>query len=1230
MINRVFKKSVITLLAAGTATFAVLTAVHGEKANFVTSAAADTAAAPVLYTVTDGVQSGDGVTLTGAYLYGALTINYTLSGSNETKTIAAKGDDFGTGTTFVFPYGEESGIYEISVKTANGTSQTVSMNAPRLLYIDKDEVYGGQIVNIVGRNMLSSEYGVCDESEAFKRLIVKIEKNGTSYELTQENGGILTGVKTAKEQCVTNKDILYSNPFKTAIRIPEGALSGDYTISVSTDNGATYGTLDNGQKLTIVEKKAQNISAKVFGNDTSSFVGNDPLGIGAAWAQDFDYANVYTVSPNSIEGLEYDDAKAKAQSLRSTVQQQISSFSKDGGGIIYFPEGEYYLTGIELSANVMLIGAGADKTTVYRVNEAGGQFIQAYTYSNGQVGYNNVGIANLTIKESAVSTGYPDHYVLFPQGDAKEKDEYGILRKSSQNKFIIGVNLTIDEDDFTAKRADKNNTGKSQRARVSLNAYKNTVAKDVVISGGTCFSVEGYSYVTVENVKYYGPNKIADTPALQGKFAYVENSYFDLNNSGHGPSVRSDTYTAYTKTVRTGDRDKPTNDGEAFLTEMPEGYFATGTATASSDASVSLIYEGTNKKCDDCTGKISICEHKGLITSESVPRYNNYAVYIVSGTGAGQLRYIDAAKSVRNDKDGSVIIDYPLASYEQPWQVLPDETSKFTLIAPTKNLTLYEYEAEDCVGSVCLYGNVFDAVVSDCTLKDTAGIYLYESNTGCSRVTGTDGSVTYVNNGRITPNANVLIQRNYITGVGANYNVGSDSAQGRGGIFIETQRNDATILAMGNAAVVVRGNTLKDCLPDETTDSTHNPPIGFSMRTQGAKSASAAEADLRYVVFENNVIDGAETGVYAEARLSGLLLRNNEIKNINSEKTYNIVAEKTRYTQSATYILKNGDETTYIDVAKGDDLPEATANGKKFVGWKNAADAQSALYTTAFSDTPVTLTAAYVDKAILKYASLSLEDAIGLNIGAYVDDVLSDPSTKITITRGGTTENISYDHIDEKGYYVYRVYFAPKDYTETVIFKIESGGETLALRELSVESYIEQVLADETLSASHELVRSLQTYCEAAKAYFSGKAVAAPSDAQTEDAKQIVSTYGEKYDFSAETSATPRIISLVLQSQTKQRVYYKNDGGAAICLVDGKEVASYETSDKVLRYIEIENICAKDANKKHTVTIGNATFDVSPYDYVKRIFDKDDDVRLTSLMTAFVRYTASANEYFSK
>lgn len=1195
----------VGLCAAGTAFFVALTAAHGTNERLVTSASST--AAPVLYAVTDGVRAGDGVTLTGAYLYGDLTIRYSLVGSDEEKTITAKGDSFGTGTTFVFPYGETAGIYDISVTTKNGTSEPIAMNAPRPLFIDKDEVYGGQIVNIVGRNMLASEYGACDEGTALTSLRVKLEKNGVAYELTPKNGGVLTGVKTSAENSATGEEILYSNPFKTAIRIPDGIQMGDYTVSVSTD-GETYGVLDNGQLLTIVQKKAAAYDQTVFSatQTLQTAVGNDPLGIGAAWAQDLNYQRTYTVNSNAatVKNLPYEQAKAAANTLSSTISGKISEFDRNGGGVIYFPEGEYYLSGLDLSDDVLLIGAGADKTTIYRVNEKGGSFIRGYDYSDGQVGYSNVGVANLTIEESDVSTGYPDYYVNLARGTAKSRDEHGVLRVSSFNKFLINVNVCS----FTTQPSDY---GNNERARVAVNSYKNTVVKGVNIDGGTCLSAEGYAYATVENVSMRAAEKIGDTPALQSKYAYVENNYFDLNYSAHGPSVRSDSYTAYTLTEHAGNREERSNDGEALLAEMASGYYATGEVRSAQSSSVTLDVKGTFKKAAD--EKKDVIEDN-LITASSVASYNDYAVYIVSGTGAGQLRYIDQTKAER--KDGNVFT-YPLAADEKPWQVLPDATSKFTLIAPIKNLTVYGYKANDCVGSLCLYGNIFDAAVSDCTLADTAGIYLYSSDTG---------KVNGVNQGRITPNANVLIQRNSVTGVGAHYAVGSNRAQGTAGLLIDTQRYDDTSLSTGNTAIVVRNNEFCNLLSDNAPVFAYNP-TGISLKTQGKKSATDGErGDLKYVVLENNVVDGAEAGVYAEARVTGLQLRNNRLQNIQSDKAYDIFVAETSYTRLATYTLINGEQTTLCDVKVGELLPTATVAGKKFKGWQ---DATGATYTSAYSDVPVTLTAAFSAPAELQYVSLSLEDKIGLNIGVHIDEkAFADESMKITLTQEGKTQTLHEPYrVDENGIFVYRAYFDPKDYEKIAVFSVEYEGNILVCKEFSVAKYIEIVLNDESYAQSHDLVRSLQTYCSAAKEYFSGKSVAEPSAEANKAAKDAVADYGE-YDFSNTQTIKPSYMTLILSSGTKLRVYYKNDGGAASCFVNGKAVQSYVTKDGVNRYIEIADIYAKNLGERYEVTIGDTAFSVGAYDYVKRTFDCSNDKDLLRLLTALVGYGENAEKYF--
>lgn len=1172
------KKILLTCIAClGVATVAV------GAATIKTVAATETA--PIIFSVTDGVKAGDGVIITGANLYGNITVEYRPLSGGKAKTLTAKGDSFGTGVSFVFPHDEENGIYKIKVSGTNGVSNEIIMNAARPLFIDKNEVYSGQVVNIVGRNLLSSEYGYGSEQESYQSLAVKLKNEENEYILTKNNGGILTGVKITIESSVTDEEIKHSNAFKTAIQIPEYAMEGEYSISVSGADGY-FVPLDNGQKLNVVSKTEQSWNKTVFRN--VSAIGNDPLKIGAAWAQDFNYNSVYTVAAN-------EKTQESAKSLANTLSTQMQRLTT-GGGVIYFPAGEYYLSGLNIPDNVILVGAGEEKTKIYRVSGSGGSFINSYRYIKQADGTtithssDYVGIANLTISESSISTGYPDYYVNFPEGTKTGIDENGVKRVSSKNKFLINVKV----DTFT----DKTTVLSGERGRISLNAYKNVVMKNVNVTGGTCISAESYAYVTLENVRFKGTYKASDTPAFQCKYGFIENCYFDLNYSGHGPSVRSDTYIAYTLTEHTGNRDNPTNDGEALLVEMPAGYHATGTISGASKNSITLAYKGTSVK--DNGERVS---ESGIIDENSVPRYNDYAVYILSGKGAGQLRYISGTP-VKKDTT-AFIYKYNLANYEKNWAVIPDETSTFTLISPVKNLTVYKYKANDCVGTVCLYGNIFDAVVSDCTLNDTAGIYLYESNPGMT-------------SGRHTPNNKVLIQRNSISGVGANYDQGSPKAQGCGGMFIDTQRYADGIKGIGNADVVIRNNTFSDLLPAVSSGGGYNQ-TGITLITGGKKSDSDYKGDLRYVVIENNTLTGAEKGIYAEARITGLTLRNNKVSDVKSGKEIENFSTD-NYLRLTTYTLKNDEETIVKDFWFSESLPTATAYDKSFVGW---AATNGIVYTKALVTTPVTLTAKFEAATKLKYASLSLNGKIGLNVAVRIsDEVFKNTSTKVTETIDGET-SILTDYVKNSDKtYVYTLSFAPKDFDKQATFRVVSDGKTIIETNVSVSDYIDEVVENpDVYEDAYPMVATLKDYCEAAKAYFGGEKV----EERNLNLSEKLSAYG---DINLKKGKTGLVAySLILEDCTKIRIYYRGNSSEQ-CKVNGKIVQSFKIGNSDGRYIEIDNISAFDLSKRYSVAIGDTSLSVSVFDYVKQAAETEKDDNFINMLKTFVLYGESAKAYF--
>jgi len=213
----------------------------------------------------------------------------------------------------ILPIDASPGVYSVWVKNNVGWSLPKKLNAARALFLSERETFEGLSMKVVGRNFDSKEFGVTSGIELTKVRLT----NGT-------NSNYNVRVDDFNPYCITF----------TVTNIPKG----EYLVEVSNDGGVNWGRLDNGQKLTILNKP------KGTANEV------DPLGMGVSWISHFNCTNIYRVPVS--------DGSAD---VTKSVQSLVNKAGTDkNGGIVYFPDRTYKIARLDLPKNVVLKGESSD------------------------------------------------------------------------------------------------------------------------------------------------------------------------------------------------------------------------------------------------------------------------------------------------------------------------------------------------------------------------------------------------------------------------------------------------------------------------------------------------------------------------------------------------------------------------------------------------------------------------------------------------------------------------------------------------------------------------------------------------------------------------------------------------------------------------------------------------------------------------------------------------------
>ena len=1134
-----------------------------------------TCVAPYLYNISEAIKPGETVTITGynltanddllvAYAPNMGTVPSAYDEDNIPANCKYLGIDnllvsdstYATGLMFIFPETEAAGTYDFWVKTSVGWSNGLTLNGTRPLYISQDGGYEGLPIEIVGRNLFCSEYGVGTEETARKTVKVKLVNKANPNESYVV--GIENGIRYTAEESVTGVEVNESNAYKITFKVPKVSTYGvEYDVYVAAD-GKDFRIVEEPQTLVIYEKKAQKWNETVFGNEYSKHIGNDPLDLQVYWAQDFNYNNVQVIQPNTVDTAYHISVWTKA----------VSTLKAQGGGVLYFSEGDYYFKSGDPNCyadGVVWVGAGSEKTRVHFSSSGGGSLLKS-------IGNNNIGIANICFDITEGSTGYPDIYLNLTEKN-EEKD---VSMRTSQNKFVVGCKYNFPIDSSTTESLHA----------IGVSGKKNVVIKDNMIIGGTqTISCGVHQYVICRNVVAWKGFQI------NAKYAFIENVSQDCDYTGHGITARSHVYIGDCFVTKVGVRDKQDNIGEAILLEPPGGHFHCGDIISATSRSFTVKMSGEN----------------GTQISDTIRMdYNNFAVYICEGKGTGQLRYFKKTAIVGESGEET----YEFLDNEESWDIVPDDTSKYTIILPMQGDTLYRIKVVDTVAPICLYSQMFDTIVAECDIDNSYGIRLYAT------------SIVRVN--RFCPDSNVRIENNVINGNNLYY--------GTSGIFVSVEQA-YEYLGAQIIGVSIRGNTVKNTVintEDIFWTSTSRPASGIGILS----NASYTKGNLRFITIENNAVENSEKGIYTGQSAVGVVVRNNSIKNVQSTDEVErgtidgltISAKHSLLDENGKILPESG------EYEAGEKIPQVYTENGRLLHWYLSQD-DSGEEITAAQSSNVTLYGKINDAIAVDSYSLSLDGDIGVNI--YFK--FSDPSIvkQFIFDYGEKTYTLTIPEPEADGTYKFTASVAAKDYKEAIKCYLElADGSIDCKTEVSVESYIDDILAEKSIYEEKlvRLITALHDYCEYTSVYFGGDTLD-PNERITAVSEDKVAKYGIAPEKLSEAGVNVSAISVLTKSKTILRLYFTSESVPEKITLDGRKAVPVDLENG-LYFVESEGIASCDLNKDMIFEFVNGDnigkFECSVFSYISLVLKNGNQPEdLKNVVKALYLYGVAADEYFN-
>lgn len=767
--------------------------------------------APVIYKISDAVLPGDLVNING---YGfrnkdmtKLAVKYA---PHTTDTVSAEPPaaakdmeivqtDARDGFYLVteLPADAAAGLYDIWVTNGIGYTEPVTLNAARPLFISEYEAWAGQAIEISGRNLLAGQFGA--DAATKVRL-------GT-----------------------TEQKILKNTPYSITFKVQ--APLGTYNVEVSNDNGVTWRGLVTDQTLTVVAK------------------GSDPLNIGVAWMNDFAWDNVFDVTAYGANGADAEDdtpaVKAAIEAARASEKQ---------GGIIYFPNGSYYVGALKLPANLVFLGESTDNTILY-YNGTGGNMFESD--GDGQT-IGHQGFANFSIRLSDDNTR-PDAFFWLGHawGDAFN---HNTLRKASEF-FISSVDLN-----YTMNPLEKNKTagnGQQRALGAVLIADRRFIVKDSNFIG----EMAGLTHIYMNEYSSYR-NVMCDFESgnLQSvaNYNFIEDCHVtgglrkaqDLDN--HGIFARAFCHIENNHVEQVGNFNQ--NDGETYCVEVPGGNFDCGEILNAAKSSITVLSK------------------KGGLQEAYAVMYDRLVVRITAGRGLGQQEEVESI----DPATGTITI-------KGEWEVIPDHTSKASLLSPQEYVTIYNNTASDSAKGIYLFGNLFDAVAVNNVSVDTEGIFIWSA--AYDSIDVQDSFVT--------------IRENKVIGVSPKSHAGNI------GMHTQRQLNGAEYYATDIYGVEVRDNQITGIRGVTPVAANEAPEYSGIVSLSGTRASNQGakipyNGDTTNILIENNLLKSLDTAITTKKYEYGIVLKGNVFADVGQAKDMTTPENLTERDMNVTKAILDG------------------------------------------------------------------------------------------------------------------------------------------------------------------------------------------------------------------------------------------------------------------------------------------------------------------------------------
>ena len=271
-----------------------------------------------------------------------------------------------------------------------------------------------------------------------------------------------------------------------------------------------------------------------------------------------------------------------------------------------------------------------------------------------------------------------------------------------------------------------------------------------------------------------------------------------------------------------------------------------------------------------------------------------------------------------------------------------------------------------------------------------------------------------------------------------------------------------------------------------------------------------------------------------------------------------------------------------------------------------------------------------LDKLVAKVHqwNIALQDDYAVNFNLQISESI-ESTAKVRLTVGDETATYSVSELKKTadGYFRLTANISAVQMNDFITVMVTNGREIGSNTTYTVRQYCDTILANESYSQYHPLVKEMLNYGAMAQIYFDYDTEYLANDGITGVAATDVPKTAEKVTVSDQISNVNFYgASLVYRDRIAVRYYFTGD--VADCTFTANGNTYTPVAKDGMHYVEIADILPQDLDRQITLTVTGAdgnvlTVSYSPMNYIVRMNEKGSDT-LKALVKALYNYHLAA------